>query len=353
MEGVVVLKSKQNKEHFRGCLLGGAIGDALGYPVEFCTKQEILRIYGEEGITELEYDSKDIAEITDDTQMTLFTAEGIIRYENKREENRADDVLEEVYRAYLRWLSTQEDGKKRGASHIYTGELLNIGELYAKRAPGTTCLSALISGRKGSIDKKINDSKGCGGVMRIAPVGLFYEKDQAFSLGMELAAITHGHPSAYISAGALSYMIACIIEGYDLYESVKMALDKIKEEKGYEETFNNLNTAVELYEENVSDEIAIGILGRGWFGEEALAIAVFCSLKYESDFKRALIVAVNHSGDSDSTGALTGNILGAYLGTPKIPREWRGRIELGDVISHMADILLNFDEEIEEYNRRK
>lgn len=343
MEGVVILKSKQNKEHFRGCLLGGAIGDALGYPVEFCTKKEILRIYGEEGIAELEYGSKDISEITDDTQMTLFTAEGIIRYENKGEENETDDVVEEVYRAYLRWLSTQEDGLKREVSHMYTGELLNIGELYSRRSPGTTCLSALISGEKGSVDKKINDSKGCGGVMRMAPVGLFYEKEQAFSLGMEFAAITHGHPSAYISAGALSYIIACIIEGYDLYESVKMTLDKVKEVNGYEDTLNKLNIALELYEENVSDENAIEILGGGWFGEEALAIAVFCSLKYESDFKSALIAAVNHSGDSDSTGAITGNILGAYLGTSKIPIEWKDRIELREVIVQMADTLLELD----------
>ena len=62
------------------------------------------------------------------------------------------------------------------------------------------------------------------------------------------------------------------------------------------------------------DERAIASLGQGWVGEEALAIAVYCALKYEREPVRALAAAVNHSGDSDSTGAITGNILGAFLG---------------------------------------
>lgn len=65
--------------------------------------------------------------------------------------------------------------------------------------------------------------------------------------------------------------------------------------------------------------LTIAQLGVGWVGEEALAISVYCALKYQDDFKEAVIAAVNRNGDSDSTGAITGNILGAYLGLSRIP----------------------------------
>jgi ADP-ribosylglycohydrolase len=81
-------------------------------------------------------------------------------------------------------------------------------------------------------------------------------------------------------------------------------------------------------------------IGEGWVGEEALAIAVYCALKYQDDLRGALIAAVNHDGDSDSTGAITGNILGAYLGANAIPQAWLKKLELREVITELADDLL-------------
>ena len=71
-------QTKRYQEHFRGCLLGGAIGDALGWPIEFSSSQEVIVQYGDEGIRDLIVNSRGIAEVTDDTQLTLFIAEGII-----------------------------------------------------------------------------------------------------------------------------------------------------------------------------------------------------------------------------------------------------------------------------------
>lgn len=105
--------------------------------------------------------------------------------------------------------------------------------------------------------------------MRVAPVGLLYPKGDPFEIASKLAAITHGHPSGYLSAGAL-------------------------------------------------------------------AISVYCALKYKDDFKQGLIASVNHDGDSDSTGAITGNILGAYLGLDNIPKEWIDKVEIGDVVLDMG-----------------
>ena len=81
-------------------------------------------------------------------------------------------------------------------------------------------------------------------------------------------------------------------------------------------------------------------LGGGWVGEEALAIAIYCCLKYPDDIRKMLIAAVNHSGDSDSTGAVAGNILGAYLGMDAIPKDWLDRLELVDVMQEQIDAMM-------------
>nr|PZN08640.1 MAG: ADP-ribosylglycohydrolase family protein [Caldicoprobacter oshimai] len=343
---------KRDRDHFRGCLLGGAIGDALGWPVEFLGTSEIKRKYGENGITDLVIGTNGKAEITDDTQMSLFTAEGILRAEAMRRVKGTCSATTAVYHAYLRWLHTQGYPKMEDYDGIYDGWLIGIRELHSNRGPGNTCLSALSSGKRGTIDKPINNSKGCGGVMRVAPAGLFYPKDEAFEKAAEFAAITHGHPSGYLSAGALAYMIALIIEGEDIEAVVKAAIEKLKGYRGSEECLRSLNRALELSKSDISDIDAISQLGEGWVGEEALAIAIYCALKYRDDFKKALTAGVNHDGDSDSTGAITGNILGAYLGLSRIPAEWIEKVELKDVILQIADDLLDGYRDDEDWSRR-
>lgn len=108
----------------------------------------------------------------------------------------------------------------------------------------------------------------------------------------------------------------------------------------HEECSQLLKDAHRLSKENRSDYEAIQTLGEGWLGEEALAISVYCALKYQDDFASALHAAVNYDGDSDSTGAITGNILGAYLGVDRIPTHWVEQVELGDVLIQIADDLL-------------
>lgn len=94
------------------------------------------------------------------------------------------------------------------------------------------------------------------------------------------------------------------------------------------------------FREDMDDVQAIRLLGEGWVAEETLAIAVYCVLKYQMDFHRCMAAAVNHDGDSDSTGAVAGNILGAYLGYEKIKDSFDFDIlELKDVILKMSDEL--------------
>ena len=98
--------------------------------------------------------------------------------------------------------------------------------------------------------------------------------------------------------------------------------------------------------ENEADDLEnIHALGEGWVGDEALAIAVYCALRHRNDFSAGLIAAVNHKGDSDSTGAIAGNILGAWLGCGAIDNRWKTDLELYDVILAIADDLCRAGQE--------
>lgn len=343
---------KKNKEFFRGCLIGGAIGDALGWPVEFMRYNDILHRYGPDGIQDLQTAPVGKAEITDDTQMTLFTIEGILRAESQLVQNGICHPVSTVFHAYQRWLYTQNHHKMDAHERIYDGWLLGVQELHHRRAPGNSCLSALSSGELGSMKEPINNSKGCGGVMRVAPSGLFYSKDIAFERAADFAALTHGHPSGYLSAGALAYIIAAIIEGQDIDAAVVEAIGEIKKHEGHDECSCLLEKALELANTDISDIDAIHRLGEGWVGEEALAVSVYCSLKHRQDFRHALTAAVNHNGDSDSTGAITGNILGAWLGLSKIPEDWVKKIELSAIVTQAADDLLSGYQDTEDWHKR-
>jgi ADP-ribosylglycohydrolase len=343
---------KRNQEFYRGCLIGGAIGDALGWPVEFKKHDQIVQQYGPNGIQDLQISTTGKAEITDDTQMTLFTAEGILRAETRGSRRGICDPSAVVYHAYQRWMLTQGYPRIDANEWTYDGWLLGVKELHARRAPGNSCLSALSSGKYGTIEKPINNSKGCGGVMRVAPIGLFSRKDSAFEMAADIAALTHGHPSGYLSAGALADFIASIMDGENIETAVEKTILKLKTQEQHEECTRSLIKAIDLVKSDLPDIEAISELGEGWVGEEALAISVYCALMYQDDFKNAIVAAVNHSGDSDSTGAITGNILGAYLGLSQIPEDWVKNIEMSDIIVQVADDLLTGHQNTEEWWER-
>lgn len=340
---------KHTKNNYIGCLLGGAIGDALGWPVEFRKLNDIRRQYGQEGITDLELVGKK-AEITDDTQMTMFTADGLLKsaIENFDEQETPD--MSKVFNSYQNWLGTQYGHYKKNNN----GWISNVKDLYANRAPGTTCISAIHGGRPGSIENHINGSKGCGGVMRVAPAGLMYYKnlEKAFEVGARCAALTHGDPSAYLPAGVHSAIIANLVNGQGLEESVDNSIEILKGYEGNEETLELLEAAKEYAKSDMPTDTAISLLGEGWRGDEAIAISVYCALKSPEDFEKALILAVNHNGDSDSTGAITGNILGTYLGSDKIPAKWKNAVELSTELEQLALDLCRKPSEIENAKER-
>ena len=330
---------KINREKLLGCILGGAIGDALGAPIEFLSIDQIRRYNGENGISGYVEFTDGKGRITDDTQMTLFTLEGLLAARKFADEDNIEGMeIEFVYQSYLHWLLTQGEPLPDSVSKKYptliSERLQKERWLYVRRAPGFTCISALKSGACGTIAHPLNDSKGCGGVMRIAPVGLLFHDDLevTFRLGCEVAAITHGHPSGYLSAGCLATIIAELMNGKSLTESVGNSITILNKWPNHAECLQIMERAVELAESLPATSENIARLGEGWVGEEALAIAVFCSLKHQDDFRAGVLAAVNHSGDSDSTGAIAGNILGASLGLSAIPTIWIENLNEGKMI---------------------
>lgn len=186
----------------------------------------------------------------------------------------------------------------------------------------------------------------------MAPIGLFCRREEAFRIACECAALTNGHPSGYLSAGVFAHVIACIIEGADIEEAVKDALLALDKYNGKEECSIAVKKALDLANSKEGPYTVIKLLGEGWVGEEAIAISFYCALKYRDDFKKALCAAVNHDGDSDSTGAITGNILGAYFGINGIPEEWVAKVEMADVRTRIADDLLIRFENTREWKER-
>ncbi len=328
------------QERVTGCLLGGAIGDALGAPVEFLSWPEIEREFGPAGIRTFAPAYGGKGRITDDTQMTLFTAEGLIRAQHLLNEKGVASAPVVLHRAYLRWLYTQAPGQVPWDTEIgedISGWLLEQPFLHARRAPGTTCVGALLSGDMGTPERPINDSKGCGGVMRVAPAGL--AAGDPFDVGCRAAAITHGHPSGWIAAGAFALIISRMLVRSPLRDAVQWSITSCQSTAGGSEVVHALRAALKLADDGETPTPErIETLGGGWVAEEALAISIYCALS-TADPAEAVALAVNHSGDSDSTGSITGNLLGAEFGADWLDSRLLDDLEGRPIIEQIAEDL--------------
>ena len=186
--------------------------------------------------------------------------------------------------------------------------------------------------------------------MRVAPIALYPYPNESVQeigrLGGEAAEITHQHPLGIYPAAMLVHLIyrilndppnATVLE--DIIEEA-LAMHELKDfpkETSYMKAL--VDQAIRLSQKDMDDEAAIRQIGEGWTGDEAYAIAVYCVLKYRNDFEKAVVASINHSGDSDSTGAITGNIMGALLGRKAIPDYYIENLELLPVIEELAQDL--------------
>jgi ADP-ribosyl-[dinitrogen reductase] hydrolase len=323
----------------QGCLIGGAVGDAFGYTIEFQKLTEIRRQHGPDGLREPVFQGGRLV-VSDDTQMTLFTAQALGVACRDGATSATQHIIQAINTEYLDWLRTQ-----RSPFSIRHAEdsLLRYRELWVPRAPGNTCLSALSAGGGGSPERPINNSKGCGSVMRVAPIGLVpkFDSNSAFELGARAAALTHGHPSGYLSAAVLASVVRDLRGGLDLATSLQRARSRLLAWSGHEEVLKAIDDATALANGRSADHAAnVRRLGEGWVGEEALAIAIYAVMT-ASTYKVAIRIAGNHDGDSDSTASIAGHLWGAAHGVEGIPHAWVWRLDVFDPICEAATAILS------------
>lgn len=344
--------SFRSKVH--GCLLGGALGDALGYAVEFDSAEGIRARFGPSGLTG--FDQLELpAPVSDDTQMTLYTVDGLVEVLQWANDGVGADETACLWLAYLRWLKTQGEALPVNAPDQPDRWIDGQEVLHHRRAPGNACLSGLLTGEMGTRKRPVNpDSKGCGTVMRSAPFGLlpYVAAETVYKFSADGAALTHGHPSALHSAAVFSTLIHDLLPADATLQAAAANAVERAAASGVPELAQRLEAAVALASEDLagqsrpSPERLKAALGEGWVAEEALAIGLYAALATadagspEQHFRKAAALAVNHDGDSDSTASVTGNILGVLYGREAMPAKWAAAIDARETVEKMAEALL-------------
>lgn len=315
-------------EKKRDILLAGAIGDAVGYVVEFTKLSQIQKTYGPNGLTlDLIHPDAPLT-VSDDTQMTLFTLEALhtLPYEADTR-----DIEWTFYTSFMQWLYTQHNP----AGKELTSPLARFSSMQVQRAPGMTCLGAL--NKKLPRPNPINESKGCGGIMRAAPCGFLASQDSAIAYGVWQARVTHGHPSGYLSAGYFAGLIWCIENGLSLDHAIVSCNKDIAKFNGSDETLDIVHRAQQTAKRSTGDFYSdVRYLGEGWTGEEALAIAIY-AVYVAKNFEHLIQISINHDGDSDSTGSLAAQLWASLYGLPRQYRDWEKRLDIADAFEFALD----------------
>ncbi len=336
----------ESAERFTGCMLGGAVGDALGYLIEDMDLKTIHKKYGPYGLrTILKLASNDKKSVvSDDTQLALFTADGLLWAAH--EHIAPEDGM---YRSYMRWYYTQTERlvrmeqaewiKKQPHEIAWGYDMMENSFLFARRSPGKVCLMALASGKQYDKKHKPNTNKSST-VLRTGPVGLFYAGDpeKAMRAGCRAGALTHGSSSAYLAAGVFSALVSLLADGEVLGSALTAVLPILQKE---ENSMGLVKTLIQAIDEAVSDHNPIKsmqVLGLGWNADEALALAVYCLLKNHS-LKDAVLMACNQDGDSDTCGAVCGTLGGAAYGKSAIPKNWLNGLDSLDLTKTLAQCL--------------
>ncbi|MEU3406457.1 ADP-ribosylglycohydrolase family protein [Streptomyces sp. NPDC006670] len=327
------------RSRVRGTLLGSAIGDALGAPVAGLSLDGIREAHGPAGLTGPAPAHGRRGSVTASTQLTLFTVDGLIRAHVRRDTG-AWHPPTDVHRAYLRWAATQHDwgpDERRKDN----GWLAHEEWLYARRDPDRACLTGFADDTLGTLDHPKNPTaRDAAATARSAPFGLLvgWEPSLVLQLAVECATQSHGHPAAYLSAGALAVIVHGLTRGETLDAALRRTLALLASRPGHQPVTNALRRALAAVTGDAPGPRAVESLapGDGRDAEDTLAIAVYCALVAE-DVAHGLRLAVNHGGDSTATGALCGALLGALHGETALPAAWLAELEGRATILELAD----------------
>lgn len=359
------VKKIDYSDRFEGAIIGSALGDAFGYPLMSLSFADICATFEKCGARELAVSRKTgTALFTEATQMSLFTADGILWASNEHTAFENSAAASYVFYAYQEWLYMQT---KTIADREYEwifdksknpnmSSLLKSKGLGKSRRLNDTNINALLDVRGnnyGTLSKQVNSNTDNGAVKRVVSVGLFYGQnpDMAFRIACDIGALTHSHPDGYLPCGVYAATVAEILNGKTLDDAVNEAMALLAAYPGNENTYRMLQKAVDMAnDEEVDPQEGLSDLGDGFSAISTLAIAVYSAVLHQTNFKFAVALSANHDGDSAACGAVTGGILGAWYGLKKLPKDWRKKIQYFNLMETVSDVLFDRSEYAAEEN---
>lgn len=321
-------------DRFRGCIIGLAVGDALGHPTEFIPSVRAIRArWGNRGVTTFEATADHPpGTFTDDTQMSIAAARALIRAGHAG----TDRLMTTLANEFVAWAASPAND----------------------RAPGGACMTgchALAAGASWR-EAGVGGSKGCGAAMRAAPFGLYFadDVDALVRAAAAQSALTHRHPTAIASSVAAAAAVASALRSErlgGLVASVRAHVERVDEtilfaagcEPALARSIGNrqMLAALDRVEQTLdleTDDVC-SVLGGAWVGEEAVATALWCVLRAQGEFSAAVLTGANSSGDSDSIACIAGAIAGAAWGLPAIDATWVRDVESSALLDHLARAL--------------
>lgn len=329
---------REEKTSYEGCLLGAALGNALGVQSidkkNAATLSETLRFNGL-------------------MQITLFTAEGLLRAMHRAKLHGSNGTFAElIHESYMRWLRTQSvDFEDVIQLPDHDGWLIRRRELYHKTHALPHTVESLKSGKTGDLFKSNNTYSDAEGLVRVFPVGLMFPGDEklSFHLGAEVCALTHGGRDIQLAAGFYAALIAALVEGLLLPEGISRALAELEKWSGHEKVRTAVVDALYFLEETweeSSEEKQTSLMQFEKRLEQSsedtgfLSYALCCMLSFQDDVEKGVKSAIGYQKAPAAMGMFVGSVLGLINGESGIPAEWASRLKYRDIILQVADDLL-------------
>lgn len=298
-------------DRYRGCMVGLAVGDALGFPVEFIDADQMKHRYGPRGVTDFVAEHHPAGYVSDDTQMSIALAKALISAGHLE----LEDLMAEICREFVFWSRSPQNN----------------------RAPGGTCMNACGKLGRGVAwrDAGRNDSKGCGTAMRAAPVALRYhgERERIIRIAEAQSLCTHGHACATGGSVAAALAVELALEGVAPADWREPLVEAARAYDPY--CAEKLAGAWDLDGADTSRDLAT--IGAGWVAEEAVAAALYCVVRHPDDYPAAVLLAANTDGDSDSIACIAGSMSGALNSLGAIPGKWRTGVEGAAELNALAE----------------
>lgn len=338
------------REAYRGCLLGLAIGDAMGYPVDTKTWQQIQEEYGPYGL--MGYDLRNgYAEVSSHTQIAAFSCNGLLLGQTRGQVyGKMAPFVRYVGLAQQEWAIGQRRYDQPSRNHCW---VFRVSEMRHRHCTDTRMVETLNRGKLGSLEDPVNRHDTPASLASAIAAGIFadpgrLQQQEIDRLGAECVALTHGHPLAFLPGAVAAHLIGGCLRQPEkrLTALIKEALSAMQEQfvREYPREVSQITALVEqavsLAEERLTRPYDVMERLKCDTGAEVLAGAVYAALLCEEDFDNAMIIAVNHSGRSAAVSCLTGAILGARLGEQALPEFYMEGLYIADVLRDLADDLV-------------